>query len=280
MPGLAPRYVDAHFHADVLARHEPKAAALYREMGIVGLASAHDSAGYGRTREIMAGAGPLFVSFGIHPQLPVMDESGRLEELAASGGIDAIGECGFDFYGDTPERVRNGPNERAQRGAFEFQLSLAIRHRLPMVLHLRKATDLLFEYAQDLARLPALVLHSWNGPPNEAAALLGRCPAALFSFGTSILNGNKKSRACAAGLPLEALLTETDAPFQPPREAPLPGARLSRAYSSFEDLPRIVAEIAGLRSMPTEAVREAFRRNFLGVFRATTDPSGIPEARP
>lgn len=258
--------VDAHFHADDLYGHDPGFPERYLVAGVAGLASVHDEGGLTATRQIMANAGHFLVSFGLHPQLPVMDEADRLAGLAASGQLAAIGECGFDFFGDVPQRVRNGENLKAQTLVFEFQLELAERHSLPLVLHLRRADDLLFGYSRRLSRLPALILHSWGGPANEALDFLGRCPNALFSFGGTILNGNKKARASAATLPATSILSETDAPFQPPREAPLPGARLLREYSTIEDLPMTVRELAGLRAVDPAQMQEQISANFMEVF--------------
>lgn len=261
--------IDAHFHADDLYNLFPDFTEAYRAAGALGLASVHDGAGLASTRRIMAAAGRYLVSFGIHPQLAAMDEADELERRAVSGELAAIGECGFDFYGDAPELVRTPENESAQREAFEFQIGLAERCGLPVVLHLRRATDLLFEYARRLSALKAVVLHSWPGPANEALDFLARCPRALFSFGLPIANGNKKARASAAALPGTAILTETDAPYQPPRSAPdTPGDRwpLLRAYSVPADLPRVVAELASLRGQGPDAVEAQVERNFLEVF--------------
>ena len=258
--------VDAHFHADDLYGHDPGFPRRYLAAGVVGLASVHDGAGLEATRRIMDNAGPCLLSFGLHPQLPVMDEAYRLEDLAVTRQIAAIGECGFDFFGDVPQRVRNDENLRAQKTVFEFQLELAERYSLPLVLHLRRADDLLFSYALRLSRLPAVILHSWGGPANEARDFAARCPNAKFSFGGTILNGNKKARASATALPARAILSETDAPFQPPREAPLPGARLIREYSTLEDLPMTLRELAGLRAVDPVRMQEQVHKNFMEVF--------------
>ena len=108
--------VDAHFHADDLVELDPGFPARYLEAGVVGLASVHNGSGLETTRRIMDGAGSYLISFGLHPQSPVMTEAERLESLASSGQIAAIGECGFDFYGDIPQRVRNDENLRVQIG--------------------------------------------------------------------------------------------------------------------------------------------------------------------
>lgn len=259
--------IDAHFHADDLAELWPEFPQAYRRLSAFGIASAHDSAGLERTRALLADAGLRRLSFGLHPQLPVMDEADTLARLAAAGELFAVGECGFDFYGDVPGRVRDEPNLRLQSAVFEFQLELAERHGLPVILHLRRATDLLFRYAARLAKLPAVILHGWAGPPNEAEAFLARCPLAYFSFGTGLLNGNKRAAASVARLPLSALLVESDAPFQPPRAAPEPGAPVVRAYSSFEDLPRIEAYMAGLKGVDAEALHAALLANFMSLAR-------------
>lgn len=259
-------FVDAHFHADDLYRVAPGELAAYRGLGIVGLASAHDPEAWGLSKKLSAERGPWLSTFGIHPQAPSMEHADFLSELAATGQLAAIGECGFDYYGDQALRTRGGEGERLQRQAFEFQLGLAREYGLPLVLHLRRSTDELFRYARELARLPALILHSWVGPANEALDFLARVPRAKFSFGTSILNGNRKASSSAANLPSESILTETDAPFQPPRASALPHAPLLRGHSTFSDLPRIVQTLAELRSEDAATVQSAVARNFTEVF--------------
>jgi TatD DNase family protein len=200
-----------------------------------------------------------------------MDQADELAQAAAGGRVAAIGECGFDFYGDAPDLVRNADNEKRQREAFEFQLDLAERHGLPVVLHMRRANDQLFGYARRLSGLRAVILHSWGGPANEALDFLYRCPCALFSFGNSIANGNKKALSSAAAIPGSAILTETDAPYQPPRGLPDPGAKgdrrpLLRNHSNFTDLPRIIGEIASMRGESPTAIEAAVEENFRKVF--------------
>ena len=262
---------DAHFHADDLFILDPDFVREYKESEVLGLASVHSMAGFETTEHIMATAGPYLLSFGIHPQLAIMDEADTLDRLAVAGRIAAIGECGFDFFGDRPALVRTPENEYTQRMAFDFQLEVAERHGLPLVLHMRRANDLLFEYAKRLSKLRAVILHSWPGPANEARDFLARCPNALFSFGLSIVNGNKKAISSAISLPLSALLTETDAPYQPPRGLPHPtmgGHRrpLLRAYSTTSDLGTVVNELARLRGQEPDGMRSSVDENFMRIF--------------
>jgi TatD DNase family protein len=180
-----------------------------------------------------------------------------LARLAAGGQIAAIGEAGFDFFADRPERVRNPENEAAQRAVFVYQLGLAERHGLPLLLHLRKAMDLAFEYSPRLKRLPGAVFHSYSGTAADARSLLARGVPAWFSFGASVLNGNKRSRAALVSVPAGRLLSETDAPWQPPSGS---------GFCRLEHIEDVVAGMAALRGIEKKALEEILERNFRAAY--------------
>jgi TatD DNase family protein len=101
------------------------------------------------------------------------------------------------------------------------------------------------------------------GTLGEGESLLRRGVNAYFSFGTPILLNHKEAiRSCAA-LPLDRLLLETDAPYQPLR---------SRAFSRWSDLTVILhraAEIrkeAGLSGGHPAELEAATDKNFHSVF--------------
>jgi TatD DNase family protein len=76
------------------------------------------------------------------------------------------------------------------------------------------------------------------GTLGEGESLLRRGVNAYFSFGTPILLNHKEAiRSCAA-LPLDRLLLETDAPYQPLR---------SREFSRWSDLTEILHGAAAIR---------------------------------
>jgi TatD DNase family protein len=251
---------DAHIHlADLLERDPAFPELLMRRSGWSCCAASHDEAEWSTTEALRGRLPPFVSSFGIHPQWAVWKHAGLLERLAAEGRIAAIGEAGFDFYGDRPERMRNPDNESAQRAVFEYQLELAERHGLPLLLHLRKAMDLAFEYAPRLRRLRAAVFHSFPGSGEDARSLLAKGVNCFFSFGTPVINGNKRAAAACAFVPEDRLLSETDAPWQPPR-----GADLCRP----EDLDRVVEGMAALRGTDRIGLELALARNFAAAFAA------------
>ena len=256
---------DAHIHFADLAARDPGFASAYAAGPYLACAASHDEPEFLAT-EALASPGPgrpkglSFVSsFGIHPQWAVWKNADFLAKLAASGRIAAIGEAGFDFFGDRPERVRTKENLEAQTAVFEYQLELALARGLPMLLHVRKAMDLVFAYAPRLRRLPSLVLHSFQGTAGEALALLGRGVPAYFSFGAAILNGHKRAQDACAAVPPDRLLSETDAPWQPPR---------GEAFCRLEHLALVVGGMAAIRGVDREALEERLALNFAAAYPA------------
>jgi len=249
---------DAHIHlADLLDRDSGFPSRIAAMSRWTCCAASHDEGEWLRVEELKSSLPPFVSSFGIHPQWAVWKNAEFLSTLAGQGRLAAIGEAGFDFFGDRPERLRDKSNERTQAGVFEFQLDLAEGYGLPLLLHLRKAMDLAFAYAPRLRRLPAAIFHSFAGTASDAQSLLARGVPAYFSFGASLINGNKRAAAACASLPAKRLLSETDAPWQPPR-----GGDHCRA----EDLKSIVEAMASLRGQGPEELSETLAINFAQAF--------------
>ncbi|MCL2765760.1 MAG: TatD family hydrolase [Treponema sp.] len=189
----------------------------------------------------------LLPCFGIHPQLPALkiadgikftdklldDLLFTLDDLASSGRLSAVGECGFDFYNNELKQT-----ETLQDILFKAHLETAIFCGLPVVLHVRRAIHKIFTYVKILKKCKSVIFHSWHGALEEAQFLM-RCGVnAYFSFGNIItLNHKKALRSCAL-LPAERLLTETDAPYIPQR---------TKSFSHWADLPLILEEAVSLR---------------------------------
>lgn len=154
-------------------------------------------------------------SFGLYPQAPFSDERDFalrleiLEGLLRERRVQAVGECGLDFF--TQEF---SANRAAQEKAFAAQLDLAARHKVPAIVHARKAMQEIFESAAALKKVPAVVFHSFAGTLADARSLLSKGVNAYFSFGKPLMNGAKKAILCVRALPLDRLLFETDAPYQ------------------------------------------------------------------
>jgi TatD DNase family protein len=266
---------DAHAHPFDLAKYLPDAEQERRSLGIPCAASAWNGEQFAYHRELalkarQEGAAPMSRCFAIHPQSPAAKDPPPfapllelLETLAAGnhgsiGRLDAVGETGFDLYNDAFRAT-----EAVQDELFAAHLEISLRYGLPLVLHVRRAMHKVFAHTGPLKKLPAVVFHSYSGTAGEGEALLRRGINAYFSFGASILKNHKEAiRSCAA-LPLDHLLLETDAPYQP-----LPG----REFSRWADLPVILRGAAGIRyeagapGGDTAELEAATDRNFYRVF--------------
>jgi len=212
--------------------------------------------------------GFIFAAVGIHPNYVSSMANGdleRLSDLAHTQALVAIGEIGLDYYREYSEPAQ-------QREAFLAQLDLAARCELPVIIHNREASrDLVLILSEwqhglpagsRLKRLPG-VLHAYSGSLDEALEL-----AELnFAFGlggpVTYHNGAER-RAVAAGLPLQKILLETDAPFLTPH--PHRGKRNEPAY-----IPLIAAEIARLHERTPEEVGEITTQNAIRLFNLDSD---------
>lgn len=224
-------FCDAHFHLlpseealqglpfllgrAVTAAHSPQEF-LAQEERVRQLNGAVPASGGARLSLCAQPCSPrVLQSFGLHPQAPFDGEADFarrlefLESLLQEKRIAAVGECGLDFF-----TLEFSAKRAAQEKAFAAQLDLAARHKVPVIVHARKAMQEIFAAAAALKKVPAVVFHSFAGSPADARSLLSKGINAYFSFGKPIVNGAKKAMHCVRALPIERLLFETDAPYQ------------------------------------------------------------------
>lgn len=147
-------------------------------------------------------------SFGILPQEPKLELLPILESLAQNHSIDAVGECGFDFF-----TSKLKANEKLQEKAFIKQVEISIKYSLPLVLHIRKAMHKVFEYSEKLKQVPCVIFHSFQGSLIEAKSIVKRKINARFSFGKTLLSHSARAIECVKNLPSDIVCLETDAPY-------------------------------------------------------------------
>jgi len=160
----------------------------------------------------------------------------------------AIGEVGLDYrVAETPEARQD------QRSVFSRFIDAGKRLGLPLSVHVRSAGHYVIDLlaAQGCERA---VLHAFDGKAKYAQR--GVEQGLCFSVPGTVLISQQK-RKLARALPLDRLLLESDTPaLSPDRDKPSEPAVIAR----------VVAEIAELRRIPPEEIREAAFRNTLRVF--------------
>lgn len=201
-------------------------------------------------------------ALGIHPLCTPQARDGDLQLLDAALArhaddprLVAVGEIGLDYFAP-------GLDDERQQHFYREQLRLARKYSLPVIVHVRRSADKLLKHLRDL---PATgIAHAFNGSLQQARTFvamgfkLGFGGAATFERALQI-------RALAAGLPLEALVMETDAPDIPPhwlyRTAQQRAAGQAQGRNEPGELPRIAQAVAQLRDMPVAELARATTRN-------------------
>lgn len=206
---------------------------------IVGLHPIHTSASYHDTKEL----GEEHTGFTSRGE--VFDAK-FYRELAKSEKVVAIGECGLDYYRQSPE------TKKLQEEAFIQQIELANELELPLMLHVRdaqgneasaKATersayDDTYEIIKAHAKVPGNV-HFYAGTWEQAKRFFDIGYSVSF---TGVITFSKDYEEVVQNAPLDMIHAETDCPYVTP--VPNRGKRNEPIY--VIDIYRKIAEIKGL----------------------------------
>lgn len=254
-PEPLPGVVDAHSHtwdAQLQPDHDEVLARAWR----TGLSAIVQVGCDLRTtlasREIASTDPRMFATAGLHPHSAshLDEERDAIEAAVAEGGYVAIGEAGLDFY-------RNLSPPEEQYAALRWQLDLARRHDLPVVIHSRDADEECFEVLREWASAVGRYL----GPDREIGMmhcfagdleLAERYMAIGFLIsvpGPVTFPGNERGQTVARSIPLDRMLVETDCPYLTP--VPWRGRRNEPAYVA--ETARFIAGLRGIDA--TEVAR-------------------------
>ena len=199
----------------------------------------------------------VYAAIGIHPsevKKAGHNDLKEIEKLVKDKKVIAIGEIGLDFYWDKDEDVK-----REQATYFKLQIELANKHKLPIVIHCREASEAALELMQKHKPHHGGIMHCYSGSLEMVKdyAKLGL----LFGFGGVVTFKNAiRAKDVIKNIDKNLYVLETDAPYL----APTPH-RGELNHSKF--LPLIVDEIANLRgTSPEEVILEA-DNNFKRVFK-------------
>ena len=187
----------------------------------------------------------------------------ELEECLNHPCVAAIGETGLDYH--LPRREQH---RLRQKLWFLYQLRLARRKKLPLVLHIRQAdADALRILKRFGKGLSGGVCHCFLG----SAELAGRYTALGFKLGIggALLaeapetQGLEQAVTAAA---LEDLVLETDGPYVKPNCPAIPRKQLRKARNTSLILPAVAARIAELKNVPLEEVYRVTSANAVKLF--------------
>ena len=214
----------------------------------------------------------VFLAIGCHPHFADKLLAGarllQLERLAKSyrGRLVAIGECGLD------NSQKNTVMMAVQRRAFAAQVELALKLKLPLVLHIREAEEEGRQVLREVGVPKDWPIHRHCFTEGWAVAVtwLRLYPCSMLGLtGVVTFQTAGPVHEVARRLPLQHLLLETDAPYF------LPSGVTRQSYSHSFAQPghviHVAAQIAALRKIPTVAVLRANKENIQKCYKIKMD---------
>ncbi len=162
----------------------------------------------------------------------------------------AVGEIGLDYYKDKE-------NKDSQIELFEKMLNLAEKHKLPVIVHSRKAMQDTFDVLKKHNVVGAL--HSYQGSAEMAEQFI-KLGFYIGVGGTITHSNNKKTRKMLNNIGINHIVVETDSPYLPPEEK-------RGEENSPMNLKYIIGKIAEELDMSEEEVIRTTTENALRLFK-------------
>ena len=207
---------------------------------------------------LVAKAPDLFYPMlGLHPTSVKEDYKEVLDKLFSDNDLTpyvAIGEIGIDLYWDKTYR-------KEQAEAFSWQIELAKKNELPIVIHARDSFEEIFDVVDALNddKLSG-IFHCFTGGVEEARRIMNYGGFKMGIGGVATFKNSGLDKVLPE-IPLEYLVLETDSPYLAP--VPYRGKRNESAYI------RLVAErVAAICNKELEEVASITSRNARQIFGA------------
>ncbi len=198
----------------------------------------------------------VYAVVGVHPS-DVFDAKPstlkEIEQLLDDHKVVAIGEIGLDYHWH-----KQAEEHRTQKRWFIAQIELANRFNLPIVVHMRDATQDTYDILKEHPVKKGGIMHCFSSSSEMAMKFIDL--GFHISLGGPVTFKNaKQPKQVAIDIPLNKLLIETDSPYLSPHPN-----RGKRNESSF--LPLVLNEIAGLRGIEAEQLAKITLKNSLDLF--------------
>ena len=167
--------------------------------------------------------GKVFLMMGLHPthvKENYKDELAHVEQLLSQRNFYAVGEIGIDLYWDKTFL-------REQQDAFVYQIRLAKKHKLPIVIHCRESFDEIFEILeQEQDENLFGIFHCFTGTMEQAEKAISY--NMKLGIGGVVTFKNGKIDQFLNQIDLEHIVLETDSPYLSP--IPYRGKRNESSY--------------------------------------------------
>ncbi|MEA3450535.1 MAG: TatD family hydrolase [Bacteroidota bacterium] len=196
-----------------------------------------------------------FPLMGLHPEAIKENfekDLGKIEELLSKNKYYGVGEVGIDLYWDKKYKEQ-------QIEAFRFQVKLAKKMDLPVIIHTRDAFDEVFSVidAENDENLRG-IFHCFTGNLKQAQHIIDYSGFKLGIGGVMTYKNSGLSNVVKE-VDIKHIVLETDSPFLPPTPK-----RGKRNESSF--LVYIAEFLAQLKQINIQTVAQITTNNAVKVF--------------
>ena len=208
----------------------------------------------------------FFYTVGDHPdEIPKFEPESELgtnylkelEELCfANGSLDAIaiGEIGLDYHGD----FKTNTDYKNQKKWFISEIDLAKRLNLPIVVHSRDACKDTFDIIKEQAKGMKGIIHCFSYE-KEIALDYVKLGFYIGVGGVVTFKNGRKLREVVDSIPIDSIVTETDAPWLSPM--PFRGKRNESSHIKY-----VIDEIAKIKNMSVDETASILYTNALNVY--------------
>ena len=194
----------------------------------------------------------VFVTIGYHPsEASIVTDADlkKLEEDIHNSKVVGIGEIGLDYhYGKK--------NMKEQKSLFRKQMEMALRNKLPVVIHSRDATQ---DTIEILKEFPEVVgdIHCFSG--SVETALIYISMGYKIGIGGVLTFKNSNLPTIVKKIGLENILLETDAPYLTPEP-------FRRKKNSSKYIPIIAKKLADIFQISLDEVGKTTSFNSIHLF--------------
>lgn len=208
----------------------------------------------------------MYVAVGLHPHYAAQATAADLELIeglvAHEPKVCAIGETGLD------QRYQP-PSIAEQAKVFSWQIDLASRLCLPLIVHCREAFDQTFELIRSARqRLGNVIIHCFTGGPEQAILAMDLDLYLSFSGIVTFKNADYIRQALRHVRP-DRILVETDCPYLSPE--PLRATKVNEPAFMINTVNHM-AQVLGL---PVQQMAELLTNNTIQAFGPRTQQWGI-----
>ena len=192
---------------------------------------------------------------GLHPTSVngnYTDELKLVEDHLETGKYVAVGEIGIDLYWDKTFKEQ-------QEKAFRYQIDLAKKYKLPIVIHARDSFDEIFKIMDDVIdENLSGVFHAFTGNEKQAERVVEW--GFKIGIGGIVTFKNSGLDKVVNNIDINHIVLETDSPYLAP--VPKRGKRNESAY-----IVHIAKKIAEIKNISLEEVATITTNNAKQLFK-------------